>query len=224
MNCIKLLTIFFVTFFISLRANAESYFDKNVISPTLIEPPFADGSLQWKNEINEIIKLQKNANLEEIDHALEERHLRPEMVAQNVDASLTREKYPKLYQLLDNVSDTSRVVNDEAKSFWHTKRPYMVDKRIHPLIEAHNNPAYPSGHTCGSYTLAHILGLLIPQKRAEFQARAQQIAWHRVLVGMHFPHDLVGGQQLSLLIVGALMENSDFRKDFEKAKKELAKN
>lgn len=224
MKYTKLLTIFFAAFLVSAQASAQAYFSKDIIAPTLIDLPFYTGSVEWKNEVKEIIKIQKNVNIEDIDQALEERHLKPESVAQFVDPTLTREQNPQLYKLLDRVADTSIEVTDNVKNYWNTKRPYLADKNIKALITPSNNPAYPSGHTTGSYISAHILGLLIPQKRAAFQARAEKISWHRVVVGMHYPRDLVGGRQLALLVVGALMENSDFRKDFEKAKKELNKN
>jgi hypothetical protein len=38
---------------------------------------------------------------------------------------------------------------------------------------------------------------------------------------MHYPQDIKGGQQMALLIVGALMQNDEFKKDFDAAKLEL---
>lgn len=221
MNYHKFLAIFFAVFLVNFQANAQAYFDKDIISPTLIDPPFKVDSAEWKSDVKEIIKIQKNVDVAEIDQALEERELVSEHVAL-VDPTLTRQQHPQLYKLLDRVSETSREVNRSAKNYWNTKRPYLMDKNIKALITPHDNPAYPSGHTSGSYVLAHVLGLLIPEKRAQFQERAAKIAWHRVMIGMHYPKDVDGGRQLALLVVGALMENPDFRKDFEKAKKELS--
>jgi acid phosphatase (class A) len=218
MKCVKLLVTFFIIFSISHKANAKAYFEASVISPTLIDPPLAKESEEWKNEIKHIVNLQKNASQKELKKAGAERDLTPEMVAQEVDPELTREKKPQLYYLLDRVSETSHGANRNAKFFWNTERPYIADKKVKSLIDAHASPAYPSGHTCGSYVLAHVLGLLMPEKRAKFQARAEEIAQHRVLVGMHFPHDLVGGRQMALLVVGALMENEDFQADLKKAR------
>jgi len=39
------------------------------------------------------------------------------------------------------------------------------------------------------------------------------------LVGEHFPSDIRAGKRLSLLIVGGLLQNSEFQKDFQVAKK-----
>ena len=223
MNLKKIFTVFFLSFFISAANAAEPYFAGDSISPTLIDPPFVQDSAEWKEELNYIIKLQRKFNLQEIDQALDERKLRPENVAQFVDPTLTREKNPKLYRLLDRVEQTSRNVTDNFKNHWQETRPYLVDKRVKVLITPSEGFSYPSGHATGSFIYAHVLSLLMPQKQQEFEDRAEKIAKRRQLVGMHFPKDLVGGKQLSLLVVGGLTQNKDFQKDLKAAKKEFEK-
>lgn len=214
---------FLLIFFINFSAEAAPYFPANSISPLLLDPPFKPQSAEWQNDIKEIVKMQKKFAPEEIDQALEEYHLRPETVILTVEPSLTRADYPQLYKLFDRVEETSRNSTEVVKNYWNTKRPYLSDKRVSALITPHDNPSYPSGHTTGSYLYAHIMGLLVPQKRAEFEARAAQIARHRVLVGMHYPNDVVGGKQMALLLVGGLAQNPEFQKDFAAAQKELEK-
>lgn len=119
---------------------------------------------------------------------------------------------------------TSFDVADDSKKYWKTKRPFLSDKRIKALVNISETPAYPSGHTTSSFVTAKILGLLIPQKAAQFDFYAEKIANHRVLVGMHFPHDLRGGRHLGFLIVGGLLQNKDFLNDFAAAKTELEKS
>lgn len=201
--------------------NAKEYFDADTISPTIIDRPLKVNSKEWKDEIKYIISLQKNPDPKEIKKAEDEYHVTPEMMALEINPKLTRKNYPKLYSLLDNVSNTSFEVCDHAKKYWNTNRPYLSDKRVKPLIKTHSNNAYPSGHTTASHVFAYILGQLVPQDRQKFYDRAAEIAYHRVLTGMHFPHDVKGGKQLALLITGALFANDDFQKDFLAAKKEL---
>ncbi|MDX2083616.1 MAG: phosphatase PAP2 family protein [Rickettsiales bacterium] len=223
-NLVKKLTVFFIFIFISFNSLAEPYFSSQTIDPNLITPPFSYESAEFKKDISQIIALQKKADKKEIIKALDERQLRPETIVEIVDPSLTRAANPKLYKLLDRASETSISTTENVKNYWNTKRPYLIDNKIKALIPPHDNPAYPSGHTCGSYVVAHILGLLIPQKRQIFYQRANEIAKHRVLVGMHYNKDLEGGKELALLIVGGLLQNEAFQKDFAAAKKELAGN
>ncbi len=205
-------------------ATTEKYFAANSIPPTLIEPPFASDSKEAQEEIQQIVKMQKNFNLNELELASREKYLRPEIFVLYADRSLTRDSYPDLYHLLDRVSATSKAVNDSVKEYWNIARPYNVDKRINMLITPSQGPSYPSGHTGNSLINAQILGLLIPQKYSDLQKLAKKIAQRRVLVGMHYPHDIVAGEQLSRIIIGSLLQNSDFQKDFQKAREELAKN
>lgn len=221
-NFLKLSAALLVIFSYS-NVNAKEYFDEKTISPTIIDNPLQVNSKEWKDEIKYIISLQKNPDQKEIKEAEDEYDVTPEMVALAVNPKLTRENYPKLYKLLDSADETSHEVCDAAKKYWNTNRPYLADKRVKALIKSHSNNAYPSGHTTGSHVFAYVLGQLIPEDRQKFYDRAAEVAQHRVLTGMHFPHDVKGGKQLALLITGALFENEDFKEDFAKAKKELEK-
>jgi acid phosphatase (class A) len=216
----------FALFFLILSAcsaTTEKYFAGNSIPPTLIEPPFANNSKEQQDEIQQIIKLQKNFNLNELELASREKYLRPEIFVLYVDRSLTRESYPYLYQLLDRTSATTKAANDNAKEYWNITRPY-IDKKVNMLITPSQGPSYPSGHASNSSVSAQIIGLLIPQKSSDLQKLAKKIAQRRVLVGMHYPHDIVAGEQLSRIVLGGLMQNKEFQKDFEKARSELEKN
>jgi acid phosphatase (class A) len=214
----------FAVFFLILSAcsaTAEKYFGHESISPTLIEPAFISGSKEEQDEIQQVLKLQKNFNVNELELASREKYLRPEILILYSDRSLTRESYPNLYRLIDRTSATSKAVNDGFKDYWKVERPYVADKRINMLITPSYGPSYPSGHTTGSMVNAQILGLLIPQRSQDLQKLAKKIAARRVLVGMHYPHDIIAGEQLSRLVLGGLMQNKDFKNDFEKARKEL---
>ena len=217
--------IFAVLFLVlaACSATTEKYFVATSIPPTLIEPPFASDSKEQQDEIQQIIKLQKNFNLNELELASREKYLRPEIFALYADRSLTRESYPHLYQLLDRVSVTTKAVNDNTKEYWNVARPY-VDKKINILITPSQGPSYPSGHASNGSVSAQIIGLLIPQKSSDLQKLVKKIAQRRVLVGMHYPHDIVAGEQLSRIVLGGLMQNEEFQKDFEKARRELEKN
>jgi acid phosphatase (class A) len=218
---VKFLAIFLI--FLNSESFAKAYFAKETILPALLDAPFQANSKEWKAEVEQIIKLQKSFDKKEIAEAAQEFNLQPRSIAEFVDTNLNSKNYPKLYHLLNRTEETCEDISDNAKNYWHTKRPFLADKRVKALIRSSYSPAYPSGHTTAAYTQAHILGLLFPQKREEFEKRAEEIAWHRVLTGMHYPKDLLGGQQLSLLILGGLLQNADFQKDFAEVRKEIEK-
>ena len=220
MLLVRLLCFIIICFGTSQAVHAKPYFPAETVPPTLLTPPLAPKSAAWNEEIETIIALQKHASKEEINAAASERDVHPERMLETLHPEITRASNPALFVLLDRVSDTSRVVTNQAKTFWSTKRPYLSDSRVKALIDAHSNNAYPSGHTSASYCFAYVLGMVFPKERQQFIDRAETIAQHRVLVGMHYPHDIKGGKQLADLIVGGLLQNAAFRKDLAKAQKE----
>jgi len=204
-------------------ATTETYFSGDSIIPKLIDAPYATNSKEWNNDIQNIIKAQKHFNVNELELASREKFLHPEIFIFYADRSLTNDEYPNLHKLIHRVSLTSKEVNDHVKNYWNISRPYTLDKRINMLITPSPGASYPSGHTSSSFVVTQILGMLIPQKDQDLKKLAQKIAYRRILVGMHYPHDITGGEQLSRLILGGLLQNKEFQKDFENARIELEK-
>ena len=157
----------------------------------------------------------------ELDLALFEKQLRPETVVQHINKSLTRKKFPNLYNLLDRVGDTSRDVTDGIKDYFKITRPYLVDENVQMFISPSKGYCYPSGHSTGAYIYGNVMSLLMPENTQKFLDYANQISWHRVQVGMHYPQDLIGGKQLATLLIGGLSQNQEFQADLKKARDEL---
>ena len=220
---LKIFALFFIYFFSAKNVFAEKYFGSESISPLMIDQPFIMNSPEHKDQIQQVILMQKNLEPKELDLALHEKQLRPETVVQHVYKKLTREKFPKLYTLLDRVGDTSRDVTDNIKDHFKITRPYLVDKNVQMLISPSKGYCYPSGHSTGGYIYGNVMSLLIPKKTQEFQDYANQISWHRVQVGMHYPQDLAGGKQLATLLIGGLAQNKEFQDDLKNARDELKK-
>lgn len=208
----------------SSNAFATPYFSSSMVNPELLTPPLAPQSAEWNADIEQILKIQQKPDEAQLKQAIDEQKMSPEMVVLAVDPSLTREAYPRMYEILDRVGETGGAIMADAKKFWNTTRPYAADPRVKALGDKPGNAAYPSGHTSGAYPWAYVMGELIPAKRAAFMARAEAIAQHRVLLGVHWPHDLKGGKELSLLMMGGLLQTARFQKDFANAKNELSKN
>ena len=220
---LKFFALFFIYFFTIDNVFAKKYFGYDSVSPLMIDQPFEMNSPERKDEIKQVILMQKNLEPQELDLALHEKQLRPETVVQHVNKKLTRQKFPNLYNLLDRVGDTSRDVTDNIKDHFKITRPYLVDKNVEMLISPSKGYCYPSGHSTGAHIYSKVMSLLIPQKSQEFLDYANQISWHRVQVGMHYPQDLAGGKQLATLLIGGLAQNQEFQLDFKKAREELRK-
>ena len=213
--------VFFATFLFFSSANAQSYLIPNSISPKLLEPALTVHSAAWQNEIEQVLKAQKNLNDEDLDEAIFQKHLQPETIAQAIDPTITRQNFPKLYHLMDRVGDSSRFETDAIKEYWNETRPYLADSRVKMFITPSHGSSYPSGHTTGSYVYANVLSLLFPQKREAIQNLAARIGQNRIKIGMHYPHDIRGGKTLAFFIVGSLTQSAEFQKDLQKALSEV---
>ena len=134
---------------------------------------------------------------------------------------MARDHYPALYGLLMRTRGTAEETKDKIKDYWASPRPHQVNENIKNFTEANGTNSYPSGHATKCYTLAIVLGMLLPEKKSQFLAKAKEMSQIRVLVGEHFPSDTKAGQKLADIIVEKLLTNSEFQKDFKLAKKEL---
>ena len=219
-----LITLFSINNALAKPVFHKPYFDATNIKPNVIDLPVLADSKEMQEEVKQIIKLQENIEPKDIDFALDEKEMRVEIVTEYVNSNLSRNKLPKLYNLLDKVGSTSYFATDKIKNHYKLIRPYLANKSVQAIISPSKGYSYPSGHTTGSYLWASVLSLLMPKQANDFKNRANEIAWHRVQVGMHYPQDLNGGKQLALVLLGGLIHNPDFLEDFNDALTELKQN
>lgn len=88
-------------------------------------------------------------------------------------------------------------------------RPYVVSGDI----ELYNNytssgASYPSGHSTFGFTTALLLAYAIPEAWQELLLRSAEYANGRVVLGVHYPLDVIAARILALKDVVALLSNS----------------
>ncbi|WP_345819330.1 autotransporter domain-containing protein [Methylobacterium fujisawaense] len=59
------------------------------------------------------------------------------------------------------------------------------------------NPSFPSGHTTYAFTDGILLAMLVPQQYQSMLARAADYANSRIVLGVHYPLDIIGGRALA---------------------------
>ena len=101
-------------------------------------------------------------------------------------------------------------------------RPSQIEPRVQPLIPLPASASYPSGHVTRAYAWAAVLAEIFPEQRAELFARAGRAGWARVLIGVHFPSDVVGGRLMAEAIVAELKKSAAFQAAVEKCRAEAA--
>ena len=108
---------------------------------------------------------------------------------------------------------TSALLVVAFKHAFARPRPCVSLPGVHALCTAPTDPSFPSGHACGSFTVAAFLLTLLaaskppsvfekaPDRRpiaVGLLALATAIAWSRVYLGVHFPGDVVSGAVLGV--------------------------
>ena len=216
-----LVTLIFLALGTTASALNPNYIAAASVPPQSIQAPPAPGTAVVQDEINEILKLQAAATPAELQQAQSENHLS----VKNMDIDKHMHKdFPKTKVLLKNVKEDCDAIVDNAKDYWHYTRPYLTDPRIKALIsDPAKNYSYPSGHTTCSRVWAEVLSQLAPEQQAFFHTRADEIAHHRIVIGVHWPHDVEGGKQLALIIFQALQTSPAYKTDFAAAQTEWQK-
>lgn len=75
---------------------------------------------------------------------------------------------------------------------------------FHPFSWPNAYASFPSGHTASAFAAATALSLLAPRWRLVWFAAATAIALSRVVVGQHYPTDILAGAALGMVVTMAL--------------------
>lgn len=91
-------------------------------------------------------------------------------------------------------------------------RPGQVSSQINVFYNpAFNgvttNPAFPSGHTTYAFTDSILLGMLTPSLYQSMMMRASEYGDSRVVVGVHYPLDVIAGRALSQYDLAQALSN-----------------
>jgi len=67
--------------------------------------------------------------------------------------------------------------------------------------------AFPSGHSTYAYTSAIVFGMMVPEKYQTMMGRATEFANHRVVMGAHYPLDVMGGRTVATYIMAQSLQD-----------------
>jgi autotransporter-associated beta strand protein len=92
-------------------------------------------------------------------------------------------------------------------------RPFQVSAGIDdfaPSITSTltTNPAFPSGHTTYAYTQSLLFAMMVPERYQEMMTRASEYGNSRIVLGAHYPLDVIGGRILATYDVAQLLNNN----------------
>ena len=186
----------------------------------LIGKPPADDSPQHVAEADQMLAIQDHRTAQEVKRCKAEEKVDPFIFAEVLGDWFKPKNLPQTTQLLTEITTESTEIAKAAKDKYGRIRPPVADKRIHPCVSLEKTPSFPSGHATRGVVWGTLLSEIFPDKREALMARGKLIGQDRVIGGMHYPSDVVAGQKLGAAIAKKLMENEQFKAQFEKVKEE----
>ncbi|MEO6722854.1 MAG: phosphatase PAP2 family protein [Ferruginibacter sp.] len=161
-------------------------------------PPSTSGD-QMKKELAEVYEFCKNPSRENIARvhfwadgvatATPPGHWNEIAAADFVKMNFSEVRWARNLALLNMAEMDASVVTWDTKFFYYNPRPSQLDPKIKSLTGMPNFPSYISGHSTFSGAAATILGHIVPDRKAAYEAMAQEAAMSRLYGGIHYRAD-----------------------------------
>src|SRR5579862_4202 len=121
--------------------------DKEINLLLLLPPPPAPDSIQTKEELAEILRLQVTRTKQMEARAIAD-------ASQSVwrfedvmsTPKFTAAALPTFAAFFDRIVATEPAVADPAKAVWKRLRPHLYSDLVHPVVPLVKSGSYPSGH------------------------------------------------------------------------------
>jgi acid phosphatase (class A) len=130
-------------------------------------------------------------------------------------------RFPKTEAFFTKVEKETKAATNIGKDHWKRSRPYSVDPTIIPG-KPEKSFTYPSGHSTRGMVFATLLAELFPSKREALLQAGRDVGWHRVVMGVHYPSDVLAGRAFGQAVARELLANPELRRDLEELRAELA--
>ena len=91
------------------------------------------------------------------------------------------------------------LVNRLISSAWHRDRPFITHPSAHLFGPHKTDPSFPSDHSTAAIAIATAVLLLDPVAGVLFLVLAVLIAAGRVIIGEHYPGDVLGSTVVGVL-------------------------
>lgn len=175
-------------------------------------PPAPEaGSLAALADLEAVLQVQAWRTLEQVTWAEIVDKWSVFDFAEAIGPWFTAANLPATEALLKAATKDLRPVSREIKRHYNRPRPPKVDANILPCVPVPTSGSYPSGHTLYIFVEAGVLAEIYPECREALMARAHRAAWGRILGGVHFPTDVVGGRLLAAMVVEDMKQSEAFR-------------
>ena len=188
----------------------------------IFAPPPARDSAQTRQELVQLIELQRHRSAADVETARADRKTEIGRFFGALGVPDTIGALPHVRRLAQRAEDDIRPYVRAAKDHFRRSRPFVIDPQIEPCIgNVEDDLSYPSGHATYGYVMAYLLSDLVPERRAALLRRAAEFSRQRMVCGVHFPSDVEAGRKGAEWLTRELLIDPAYAEDLRAAKHEL---
>ncbi len=189
----------------------------------LLPPPPKAGSAQERAELDELLRLQATRTPAEVKRAAEDAKVSIFRFADALGSppAFNRQQLPLTAMLFDRIARDESLFMGPAKDAFDRPRPFLTERRLAPVVAKPASASYPSGHTTWAVACAIVLADMLPERRTQIFARADEYAHNREVGGVHYPSDVAAGHLAGAALATELFHSSRFVADEGAAAAEL---
>jgi len=189
----------------------------------ILAPPPRTGSARVRAELDELLRIQAHRTSSEAALA---RRDAVRSIYRFADAlagapGLETARLPRTLALLRHIGIDETAVLTPAKRDFARPRPFALEPRLAPIVTRPRSGSYPSGHALWAYTTALVLADMVPERRGQLLARANQYARNRTVAGVHYPSDVEAGKLAGTALAAMLFDCPAFEREEAGARQEL---
>ena len=200
----------------------ESWFVPDWRTKITLPPPPANTSIRTAKELALLKNYQETLRTpERVKNILDEVNATTTKFGDfMVTDYLDETKFPATAAALGPALKDINTLVFKMKQKYDRARPSVLDSSIIPVVTVPGHPAYPSGHSTQMHFVAYVLSELMPDRAAEFENRADEIAMDREIAGLHYPSDTKAGQMLAREYMDILLGDTTFQTRLDLARRE----
>ena len=203
---------------------ALAFLSEADVEPThLLPPPPVDGSAIARAELAELKRIGAVTTPDQFAQAKWDNDHEDGMIFQSAIApGFDLASLPATAKLLAEVRTEEAIASTAAKNTFKRNRPWIVDTTLKTCSRDEKpQTSYPSGHSTMGFAMAVVLTRAMPELSGNIMGRARDYAYHRMVCGMHYRADIVGGQTLGTAVAAMLLKDPKFQEDLDAARAEL---
>jgi acid phosphatase (class A) len=189
----------------------------------LLPPPPVAGSAQERAELDELLRLQATRTDAGVRRAMEDATVSIFRFADALGspAKFNSRQLPLTSELFARIGQDEGLFMNPAKDAFGRPRPFVTDPHLTPVVPRPPSASYPSGHSTWAVACAIVLADMVPERRAQIFARADEYAHNREVGGVHYPSDVFAGHLAGTALAEALFDQPRFVADELAAAAEL---